>query len=255
MPGSRIPQLVHYLREEGCQKLLNQLPLDEQNWIARWREENGTSAANTVLAAHDSGTLEDRARAAKLHTLAWAVQRAFGQGPTYAPGTVLIRAVESIQALVRKVLERMDLEEWDRRARGEIPWPKERRLALDKQSNCPAPEEPDAKIAHEQSELRQAEQLRPVADAMGRPPATDNAVRAEMRARVAGWPDGERAPDEEADFEAVSKNFAPGSLSRDDFRIVRRQETPDEWRKQGRRRPWGQAKPNICSRGIPRKKP
>jgi hypothetical protein len=72
------------------------------------------------------------------------------------------------------------------------------------------------------------------------PRATDRAVRQAMRERIAGWPDSKPAPDEEADFLAISAKFAPGSLSRDDFRIVRRDETPPEWRTQGPRRPWGQ---------------
>jgi hypothetical protein len=78
------------------------------------------------------------------------------------------------------------------------------------------------------------------------PKATDKAVRSTMRERVANWPDGQSAPNEEEDFEAVSAQFAPGSLSREEFRAVRRDETPKEWRTQGQRGSWGRVKPKSA---------
>jgi hypothetical protein len=66
-----------------------------------------------------------------------------------------------------------------------------------------------------------------------------------MRERVAGWPDSEPAPDEEADFAAVGALFSPG-LTRDEFRLVRNEETPPQWRTQGRRRAWGQVKKSAA---------
>jgi len=75
-----------------------------------------------------------------------------------------------------------------------------------------------------------------------RPQPTDRAVRQFMRDRVATWPDATPAPTEKEDWQAATVFFAPG-LNRDkEFRLVRREETPDCWRKQGRRRPWGEAK-------------
>jgi hypothetical protein len=70
---------------------------------------------------------------------------------------------------------------------------------------------------------------------------TNPAVRQWMRGRVDSWPDDKLTPTEGDDWDAVQQHFAPG-LSRDAFRIVRREETPPEWRKQGPRKPWGQIK-------------
>jgi hypothetical protein len=81
------------------------------------------------------------------------------------------------------------------------------------------------------------------------PRQTNPAVKQKMRERVATWPDDQPAPNEEEDFAAISALFAPGSLSRDDFRIIRTDDSvvPSEWRKQGRRRPWGQVKPKSAA--------
>ena len=74
-----------------------------------------------------------------------------------------------------------------------------------------------------------------------KPQPTNPAVRQWMRDRVASWPDDKSAPSEGEDWDAVQQHFAPG-LSRDEFRNVRREETPPEWRKQGPRKPWPQVK-------------
>ncbi len=87
------------------------------------------------------------------------------------------------------------------------------------------------------------------------PIPTDPAVRQWMRDRVNGWPDDKPAPSESKDLGAVFAYFAPG-LTRDEFRLVRKGETPPEWRTQGRRPPWGEAKrqsaanPPICDTQI-----
>jgi hypothetical protein len=70
---------------------------------------------------------------------------------------------------------------------------------------------------------------------------TNRAVRQWMRDRVASWPNDKPAPSESDDWDAVQQHFAP-ELSRDEFRNVRKSETPPEWRKQGPRKPWGQLK-------------
>ena len=70
---------------------------------------------------------------------------------------------------------------------------------------------------------------------------TNSAVRQWMRNRVASWPNDKPAPPESDDWDAVQQHFAPG-LSRDEFRNVRSELTPPEWRKQGPRKPWGQVK-------------
>jgi hypothetical protein len=74
-----------------------------------------------------------------------------------------------------------------------------------------------------------------------KPKPTDLAVRQWMRYHVASWPNDKPAPSEDDDWDAVQQHFAPG-LSRDEFRNVRREETPPGWRKQGPRKPWGQVK-------------
>lgn len=66
---------------------------------------------------------------------------------------------------------------------------------------------------------------------------SNNAVRAFMRRRVAEWPDHEPAPTEAKDVMALLQEFP--SLTRSEARIVRADETPLEWRRQGPRRPWG----------------
>lgn len=81
----------------------------------------------------------------------------------------------------------------------------------------------------------------PSQPAYQKPNPSNPAVRRWMRDRVASWPDDKIAPPEDVDLCAAQNHFAPG-LTRDDFRLVREAETPSEWRKQGRRRPWGQVK-------------
>jgi hypothetical protein len=81
----------------------------------------------------------------------------------------------------------------------------------------------------------------PVKNAAGSSKPTDRALRQWMRDRVASWPDDKPAPSEDDDWDAVQQHFAP-ELSREEFRNVRRDVTPREWRKQGPRKPWGQVK-------------
>ena len=65
-----------------------------------------------------------------------------------------------------------------------------------------------------------------------------------MRQRVEEHPDDKPAPNEEDDWAAVRAHFGNG-LTQREFRLVRKQETPPAWRKQGRRKPWGQAKKTV----------
>jgi hypothetical protein len=83
----------------------------------------------------------------------------------------------------------------------------------------------------------------PAKNAVGpnKPKPMNPAVRQWWRERVASWPDDTSTPSEGDDWDAVQQHFAPG-LSRDDFRKLRREETPPEWRKQGPRKPLGQVK-------------
>ena len=74
-----------------------------------------------------------------------------------------------------------------------------------------------------------------------KPKPTNLSVRQWMLNRVASWPNDKPAPSESDDWDAVQQHFAPG-LSRDEFRNVRSELTPPEWRKQGPRKPWGQLK-------------
>lgn len=67
---------------------------------------------------------------------------------------------------------------------------------------------------------------------------SDIAVRKFMRQRVAEWPDHLPAPTEAEDVAALQCEF-PRRLTRNEARIVRAEETPDEWRRQGPRQPWG----------------
>lgn len=71
-----------------------------------------------------------------------------------------------------------------------------------------------------------------------RPRPNNPSVRAWFRERVVNWPGDKVAPSEEDDWIAINQHFAPG-LSRAEFRLVRTEETPPMWRKQGKRRPWG----------------
>lgn len=77
-----------------------------------------------------------------------------------------------------------------------------------------------------------------------RPRPTDPAVRQWFRDRVAQWPDNKPAPSEGEDQQAIAVYFAPG-LTRDEIRLVREDETPEAWRKQGPRPPWGIAKKKL----------
>jgi hypothetical protein len=70
---------------------------------------------------------------------------------------------------------------------------------------------------------------------------TNPAVRQWMQNRVASWPNEKPAPSEGGDWDAAQQDFEPG-LSREDFRNVRKSETPPGWRKQGPRKPWGEVK-------------
>lgn len=75
-----------------------------------------------------------------------------------------------------------------------------------------------------------------------RPKATNRAVRQWFRTRVANWPDDKRAPSEAEDWHAIKQHFLPGLSRNEDFRRARQEETPEAWRKQGRRAPWGVAR-------------
>ena len=74
-----------------------------------------------------------------------------------------------------------------------------------------------------------------------RPKPTGRAVHQFFQDRVANWPDDQPAPSERADWNVVKRHFAPG-LSRDEFRLVRKEVTPPPWREQGKRPRWGIAK-------------
>jgi len=78
-----------------------------------------------------------------------------------------------------------------------------------------------------------------------RPKPSDRQVRRWFKERVASWPDNLRAPTEMEDWTAVRQHFGAAISRTDEFRLVRRQETPTEWRKQGPRRLWGQVKPSA----------
>jgi hypothetical protein len=71
--------------------------------------------------------------------------------------------------------------------------------------------------------------------------ASSKAVREWMRRRVADWPHHKSAPTEDEDWRAARDKFG-GNLPRSDFRSVRNEETPPQWRTQGPRRAWGVAK-------------
>ena len=78
-----------------------------------------------------------------------------------------------------------------------------------------------------------------------RPKATIPALAEWFRGRVATWPDTEAAPSEPDDVRAAIYHFAPG-LTRDEVRTIRRVATPCQWRRQGRRKPWGDVKPKSA---------
>lgn len=74
-----------------------------------------------------------------------------------------------------------------------------------------------------------------------RPQPTNPAVSAWLRARVERWRDDLPPPNAEVDFTAMKKHFAP-DLARDDFLTLRNDVVPAAWRRQGKRRPWGELK-------------
>jgi hypothetical protein len=57
-----------------------------------------------------------------------------------------------------------------------------------------------------------------------------------VRDRVADWPVDRPPPTEDEDLKAAQAHFGAG-LTRAEFRIVREEETPPEWRKRGPRGP------------------
>jgi hypothetical protein len=69
----------------------------------------------------------------------------------------------------------------------------------------------------------------------------DRSVRLWFQNRVKTWPDAVPAPSEAADWKAINQHFAPG-LSREVFRLARREETPLRWHRQGPRPIWGDEK-------------
>lgn len=74
----------------------------------------------------------------------------------------------------------------------------------------------------------------PVATTVKRKRPSDKEVREWYRQRVASWPEGKPPPTEKADLEAVQRQFG-STLTRDEFRIVRKGEAPEHWRKPGPR--------------------
>ena len=75
-----------------------------------------------------------------------------------------------------------------------------------------------------------------------RPKWTNPAARRWMQDRVKNWPAHRRAPSGDEDLKAARAYFAAG-WPRSAFRIVRLEETPEEWRTQGNNRPpWGQVR-------------
>lgn len=78
-----------------------------------------------------------------------------------------------------------------------------------------------------------------------RPKPSDKNVRSFLKNRVANWPDDKCPPNEREDWQAARSHFQGDKLTRDEFRLVRNQETPEPWRKQGKRLPWGQTKARL----------
>lgn len=80
----------------------------------------------------------------------------------------------------------------------------------------------------------------PVVTAEGPPPRTDaaqavytpEALRAWFLLRVKTWPKGQPPP-READCIAAAKAYFADAPGRDEFREIRRQKTPEDWRKRG----------------------
>jgi hypothetical protein len=76
----------------------------------------------------------------------------------------------------------------------------------------------------------------PISDHPSQP--TDEEVSGWFANRVANQPDSEPAPSGEEDWTAFRQDFGP-AISRSKFMEWRRRYTPDEWHKQGPRKPWG----------------
>ena len=107
-----------------------------------------------------------------------------------------------------------------------------------------------APVLHTVAEPKPAAEATAIADS--RPNPTNPAVRQWFRDRVATWLDDQPAPSELGDWRSITQHFAPG-IARKEFRIVRQQETPAAWRKQGPRPPWGVAKQSADqSANLPR---
>jgi hypothetical protein len=77
-----------------------------------------------------------------------------------------------------------------------------------------------------------------------KPKGTLKAVTIWFKERSDGWSDDETAPSEQRDWDAAKDYFAPG-LTRDGIFRKARETTPEAWRKQGRRPPWGAVRPNL----------
>jgi len=89
-----------------------------------------------------------------------------------------------------------------------------------------------------------AQQATPIAEVVVpmRPRPTVAEVRRWFADRVANWPDDQPAPSEKMDWEAASRHFGDGLRRDQDFRPIREAATPLEWRKQGKRLPWGKVR-------------
>jgi hypothetical protein len=82
-------------------------------------------------------------------------------------------------------------------------------------------------------------------EALQKPRPSDKAVRQWLQERINSWPDDKPPPSEDQDFRAAVDHFAPG-LTREEFRVVRKEVTPDAWRTQGPRKLWGQVKKSTA---------
>jgi hypothetical protein len=78
---------------------------------------------------------------------------------------------------------------------------------------------------------------------------TTAAVKEWIRIRVADWPDELPPPAEDVDWAAARREFGDG-LRRDDFRPIRENGVPPEWKTQGRRKPWGQLKKGCSGKSA-----
>lgn len=108
-----------------------------------------------------------------------------------------------------------------------------------------------AGVAAPSVETACGETVVPVEASGGMPPLrlkpTEKAIREWFQNRVETWPLDRPAPSEEDDWQAIKGHFSTELLTRDqEFRPLRHQETPVEWRKQGRRQPWGKVKLQLA---------